>query len=1318
MSAGHPSRNKRAKTFEHVYDGAADDEAHSKGGHSLRKRTRVDYAQVDDLSPAVSRAEFSNKSSSAAPSARYRKRKDSEDDSAFVDEPTASAKRRRADNPSAHGRSTSSAKRRPELEPGQTTLPFTYIEEQQSDNEIRDTIMVGISMEDDNADETDASDMSSPLEQRSRSSTSGGSDTGPARIQPATPQPVEEPVALTSDLEAGELMPLAGEAEIAPIKDLELVPQLNQREPKTETDQVSADEVVKSDETAPKPIVDEQSVGPQLVGESRAQSPEKQNVLVQGTLVEKSEAAPPSAPLKSTEKESSPPTPPTPLLSAEVTRPTSESLNKPAEPPGLLMPAGPGLASESSQSSRAGVSPGVPRKGRLESIYTAPTEFGSKVKLTPYEKDEVLLPGPYLEKPRPVESSMPSPTSTTPSPVDQAPPEFIWDPRRWLKQGEFFRLYRQEMRKRELAGEARMSMADFNRVCARKHKAAIASMDEADELPAVALKRVKGPAPATTAPAHMRRQALAATASFDETPLGSQAAESRQPTAAPSPAAGDEAEPAVDISGTLLFFSGVDVQPVERVHIPKKQYSFPKIRDPSEFIEALENWQELDKETLYKTTAAAAEALRVWQLEANELRKIIDDEDNAKRRQPNDKAIENWENRKRPDEPEHWRRHFDESNKGPPPFEVKGVRAPKPYIDDPVLERQKENDRIQAQAYGFKYDPHPARVGRQNPEEQRWDSGERGLRDRKKTEKGAELAEENVIEGKRTRKPRNVSDQSKEPSRSATPIGAAALSLGRRPKRKLAATTIQEDENKSTKPAVDENSAPVSKKRRGPRARVEPPAEEVQDEPLATIQDNKKTDADMAQGRSTATRKRGPAPTSAPAEKAEPKITEQRPDGPAKTKQSGEIASSSFYSNASNPSPAETPLESRPSTASSEATVHTAASETTYSLREKRKRNFVLENDPELEPRAQKKARAAPLKMSQEAFEPKKRAPRKKKEAVAQPVQPQPQPPAPAPPMIAPQPVGGLKAPAMFFNTSPPVLAPAPGPFIHTFNAAPPALPPNPIPNPIPTPLPVPEIIPIVKKPIRIKLTTNGPGPGSQGSSRTSTPANIAPNPTTKSGKASRGSSKPPTPSDVVPPQQLGLANPLNGDQGDQPEKPYAEMSKSEKMSYSMRRRWANGEMKGAVEKRRTTLANKKAEKAASSASNSADPSLAGRTPDPNSAGPSAPNTPALLPTQIGPLAFPPPSQSYQPLQQPMQQPMQQGYQPMPPQGLPPIPHGLQQLHHGMSPVQQPGLQPPQQPHPAHLQQPMQPFQALQQPPHLLQPGLAYSYPPPQGPVS
>lgn len=1094
MAAG-PSSRKRVRTFEHSYDGAADDEAVSKGGHSLRKRARIDYTQpIDDAVATSSKVDISAKPITTTPSARnIRRRKESEED--LIEDGTTTAKRRRSEIAPAHGRH-SSAKRRLGPEADHAMDQFVSLDTT-SDNEIHESITVSVPAGE-NAPSTDESDSSSFPESQSRPSTSDGSDIVPAQTQlelipPKAVSQAEDSATFAAEtketVENGLGVEQPNEAETTP-DDIPPATESDQTKPQDPVKDVTPEPVITKApnvEEAPEQAADKQTLGSQDVEEPHTQTSGSKTSMQ--------------------------------VLEIQTVEPTTVPEATTATP----LP------------SQADLPPQPPRLRRLVTISYKPTRFAAQLKLTPYESEDVHLPGPYLEKPKAVESTMPTPTPTASTGESNAS-EFHWDARRPLKTRDFYQLYRQEKKRREESGEPPIPMKEFFNYCVRKHKEAASQNRDSVESRAVGgttKKAKKG----------RKRPALTASASFDETPHGSQAGGSRQATAAPSPAPIDEAKLGSGVNEQEVYddvlaivpcavlhhlddVEPTDVaEPMETVQIPLKQYSFPKIKDPSDFIDALASYREMDTETLYKTTAAAAEALVVWEKEYHELRKIVDDEDNAKRRLPNDKAIENWEKRQRPDEPEQWRRHFDEAYKGPPAFELKGVRVQKPYIDDPVLERQKDNDKVQAQAYGFKYSAHPAQIGKQNPEEQRWEMTERGLRDRKKTEKAAELAEENVIEGKRARKPRNLSDQSKDPSRAGTPIGSTTLGVGvgRRARRKPGAGSILEDETNVSKQGVDgELAAPIPRKRRGPRPRAELLAED--EESVVPIQN--KTDDDTTEGILTAARKRGPPPTSMPADMGE--LPSKKP--------AGEIASSSFYSN---PSSTNTQHESRPSTASSEATAHTMeTAESAYSLRDKRKRNFALENDPELEPRAQKKARsvAAP-NTNQETTAPKKRGPRKKNPATQALALP------PPPPTIAPQPVGGLKAPAMFFNNvAPPILAP-PGPFIHTFNTSAPVFPPNGAPPPVPE-------LPEPKKQIRIKLNT-GNGQGSQGPSRTPTPANIAPNPATKStGKTSRGA-KPSIPSELAAPQLPG-ANALTGE----PEKPYAEMSKSEKMSYSMRSKY------------------------------------------------------------------------------------------------------------------------------------------------------------------
>ncbi|KAK3342016.1 hypothetical protein B0T25DRAFT_559798 [Lasiosphaeria hispida] len=1300
MAAGGPSARKRARTFEPSFDGTPDDEGHSKGGHSLRKRARIDYTQeqIDDhLTSAAAKSEAAAKSV-ITPSARGRKKKGTHDGSDQLELEdfnftSSIPKRRRPEKSPAPTRAAAASSRRRKTNSNlkkSSTEISTYVD-QPSGDEVQDTILVGVSMDGLQDSDDERSEISSFGESETRPSTSDGSDAGQAQAEPepATPQPevipqIEQAVSLAPESELSIDKDLVPEppiekADIAP-GDISLTLQPKEPDPPEQPHE--------AEEPVQEPTPDEKTGLPESteqVSEKPAEQPPAgpEHVKNETEVKAEHEVQP--------DVESTPPKPNQDLVIQTSELPAiSEPIVQPLDPIQsktlALSPAPPAVDFKSTTVAAEPIRPRhlskIPsrralralqrsappaRLKSLEKIYKIPSPFGTEIRLTPYYDDEdVRHPGPYTEWVNPDKDKtditpMPTPTPT-PSPMEAIPRETTWDGHRPLKFGDFFKLYRQETKRRQVDGEPHISMLEYKKECARKFKAAQALAETGTSTPSLAESATK---PARSFPKitaeqiHKRLLAPGASRSFEDTPQGSQAADSQQPTAAPSPTAAEEDEPQIDGDADGLVDSpeaeapgrvktGSPAKPVEVTKNPPRQYLFPKLRDPQEFTDSFEGWQKMEPAKLYSTVAAAVETLDVYQREYNELKKIVDDEETAKRRVANDKTIINWENRQKPDDPPLWRRHFDDAVKGPPTFEVRGARAPKPFTDDPVLEHQKEEDKIMAQAYGFKHNAHPTQVGRQNPEDQRWEMSENRLRERKKTEKAAELAEENVIEGKRMRKPRNFSDQSKEPSRAGTPTGVAPPALGRRPRRKLTAMNDDDVDDQDSAEAAEPAAEPHTRKRRGPRPKGHSsadPEEPVLDAPVDQVQTDDEDVQDKTRQKSVSTpaRKRGRGfatqqpPTSVPIDFGESKAKRQRT---AKNQPAPEITSSSFYSNPS----VDSRPESRPSTASSAATDNTLeAAETAYSLRDKRKRNFLLENDPEPETRPRKRTRAAAPPRPDNA-EPKKRGPKRKTTAshpapAAQaPLLPPPPPLVIAPPAI-PHPVGGLKAPTFFFNQGPPALAPAPGPFLHTFNASPSFTSGH---------LPPPAAPPVVKKPItKIKLTNNGSS--SQASSRAATPANIAPNPNPKVPSKTSRSLKP------VAPAEPGAKPTLKSAAAAEVEKPYAEMSKSEKMSWSMRRRWASGEMQGAVEKRRTTLANKKAEKASVPANGDPVAIAPGEAGSAATSATSAPGTPSgtpappvLMPTQAGP----PTGQLALPVQPPAPQTLQQPQGLAPPQGL------------------------------------------------------------------
>jgi hypothetical protein len=252
---------------------------------------------------------------------------------------------------------------------------------------------------------------------------------------------------------------------------------------------------------------------------------------------------------------------------------------------------------------------------------------------------------------------------------------------------------------------------------------------------------------------------------------------------------------------------------------PKKSYVFRSIKDQTPLIDTLRDFKDLSLSELQSAIKAAAYIMHSWQREYNEVRKVYEDEDNASRRQANDKAIANWENRLNSFAPVPPSRSFDEPVKGPPAFSVRGVRAQKGYVDDEYLERQREQDRVQALVEGFRYDGRPSKVGQQDPEEQAWETGGARLRERKQTQKAVEAAEDSlIVSGKRVRRVRHLSDESQNVSRAGTPVATHSGPLPARPGRGRRRIVRDEDEEEEVPrlPPVAVN--PLKRKRGRPSA--------------------------------------------------------------------------------------------------------------------------------------------------------------------------------------------------------------------------------------------------------------------------------------------------------------------------------------------------------------------------------------------------------------------------------------------------------------------------------------------------------------------
>jgi hypothetical protein len=1151
----YSTRKRRTKSFAMGYDGAADEVPVEKGGHTLRKRSRVDYTQelVDDDLLGNEPKPDGSKKAAHTPTTQARKRRATQDLSGDeTDSVSVTQKRRRVDKESTPRSASTRRKREVSWQPVTSAQPS--IDHPSSDNEVQDTILVGGAMEtpdsssDDKQDTSQAESSQSPVLSRSLPQllTEAPDVQEPAPDSEETPALASENQSFTNGIK-DEQLPTAtalyitdysGDRDATKDSNDEAVIQASA--PSTQSSNSShgipVNGSMPSDEL---PALKQESHGPT----SRPQDENVPDVASSSFIKTKDEG-----------------------------RQALNSKDEGDQEPKLPVSSTP----------TGSLEPHVPQPKQLpqlHSIYESAQQQVYRPPLAPYQDAEVIHPASWTEQVYPHETlengiSTPAPTITprpSPPPKEPAYISNSWDPTKTLTHKQFFALYHQDALRRRSKGQDRISLMEFRSACARRRQEALENPKPVPEVikkPAKSKAKAKGKGKSkrgrtpdssvdAESPAALDAQLQQTIAGpVDETPRASPAPESQPATAAPSPE--PEAEPEVDNQQDIdqdadgeAIETEADNGPVGPETVtkhPKKQYLFKKLADIGPMEQALEDPEEADDKTLYQTLESGAKSLKTWQDEYLELKKITDDEDNAKRRAQNDKAIDNWDWKQKLDDIPAFRRTFDDVvQKAPAPFDVKGVRAPRPYVDDPVQEHQRQEDKIMAQAYGFDYKPDKASIGKQDPIGQRWETSENRLRDRRQTQKAADAAEEGVIlEGKRTRKPRVLEDHSAPVSRATTPVPAPRQRL-----RKTVAIAATEDARPEVAEAVPE---PVTRKR-VPRGKAKIAAQE--EAPQPDISQNGISEEGPQEEKSKVTRKRarttGPHPLATatyPEPPEEPTVTEE-PEPPVKrqrkTRESAnngpEIPAGSFYSQPP------TDEARRPSTASSSGTANTAATvESSYSLRDKRKRNFAAENDPIAETRPKRAKPNPPIAAEEKSQEPpkKKRVRNRKKAPMAD------ENSVPSTPLLAPS---GTASPA-----------PLPGMMMHTFSA-----------HPDPVPAPAKKALP------KIKLINgyNGhpatvPAPLPQPSAAPS-PV-LTPTPTDRPG--------------TNPGSTSGSAEP--------PEKPYSEMSKSEKMSYSMRRkllpsppclfdehlltvstgRWAAGEMQGAVEKRKNTLARKAEAKA------------------------------------------------------------------------------------------------------------------------------------------
>ncbi|GAB0134323.1 hypothetical protein EsDP_00002700 [Epichloe bromicola] len=524
------------------------------------------------------------------------------------------------------------------------------------------------------------------------------------------------------------------------------------------------------------------------------------------------------------------------------------------------------------------------------------------------------------------------------------------------------------------------------------------------------------------------------------TPLrGSPVPDSMDPTANNSPAPAGEDVDEGDMSDS-------QEQPERR-----RYFKYRKLRHADEYIAAIENYEDMSTTELYEVLEAINVSLVQWQGEWTDLGKVVDDYENSLRRRVADAKYE----ARTKNVTQHGVNHEE------PEFAVKGYKAKERELMSETRYLQGQ-DRIMASTYGFEYDPHPSKIGRQNPETQQVGIMTRGRSLRNQPRQTVKASEADEVTGKRQRKPVQLFDPAtQDVSRSSTPVPAR----GRRRRNVNADEDAQVNLTSSFNGDGNsdaESVAPRGRRRRGPRASNAAQAAEE----LATPRSSgaRENEENGRSGRRRAVRQ--PArydetygefmdDDAQPEPKQPPQQHQQRRRHLLTLK----IPRSKNFSE---PSSAITDNgDSRPSTASSDSTSHTA--ESSYSFRPKRQKRFRDDADE-----------------SEEATQ----APSRKRGKRS-----------------VPHSMGGVESSFMLDQR-------------------------------------MPDAPHNVRKLHKIKI--------------------------------------------VRPAQDVRHESPSStaGGDGDEKPKDYKSMTKSEKMSASMKSRWANGNMAGAVEKRKATLAAKKAAQA------------------------------------------------------------------------------------------------------------------------------------------
>lgn len=398
------------------------------------------------------------------------------------------------------------------------------------------------------------------------------------------------------------------------------------------------------------------------------------------------------------------------------------------------------------------------------------------------------------------------------------------------------------------------------------------------------------------------------------TPLrGSPAPDSIDPTASNSPAAGGDDGDDVDVSE----------EPTER----SRSFRYRKLRNPDEYLSAIENYEDMSTAELYEILESINVSLLQWQTEWTGLGKIVDDYENSLRRRVADIK---YESRTR-------NFHQHGVNYEEPEFVVKGYKSKdkEGMTETRYLQNQ---DRIMAAAYGFEYDPHPSKIGRQNPETQQAGIMTRGRSLRNQPKPTAKATEADEVTGKRQRKPVQLFDPATQDiSRSSTPVPTG------RPRRRKTANGDNDDQygfgaSFNSEPILSDEEAGETKRRRNRTTRPKMTVPSIVEELVSTPISEEPSVRDTPRSGRKARVKQ---PIKYDEESLGYQFVEEEPQMEEKPPRRRHLLTLKIPKgkNISEPSSEITDNgDSRPSTADSDSTSHTA--ESSYSFRPKRQKRF------------------------------------------------------------------------------------------------------------------------------------------------------------------------------------------------------------------------------------------------------------------------------------------------------------------------------------------------------------------------------------------